>query len=258
MKFHRRVNVCFLSALLVCAFLSRPVLAYRPFDGTDADVVKPGTLEIEFQPAGVIREGDQRRLIAPATVLNFGLLAGWEAIVEGRGQFPLANSDERATLTDAGLFLKSVLRPGSLQGKSGPSIATEFGVLLPGINADSGYGASLAWIVSNRWDWGTVHLNFGTALTRDQRTDVFVGSIIEGPINWTVRPVLEVFYEDEVRQFRTVSGLIGAIWKIDDNLSFDVGFRHAVSNGQPINEVRIGLTVGFALRPLIPVGRNVN
>ena len=36
-------------------------------------------------------------------------------------------------MTDNGVFLKNVLRPGSLQDKSGPSIATEFGLLLPDV-----------------------------------------------------------------------------------------------------------------------------
>ena len=40
--------------------------AYRPFDGTDASVADPGAFEIELGPAGLLREGSQRTLIAPA------------------------------------------------------------------------------------------------------------------------------------------------------------------------------------------------
>jgi hypothetical protein len=36
-----------------------------------------------------------------------------------------------------------------------------------------------------------------------------------------------------------------AIWQVNDKLSFDVGLRHAFTNGRPVNEVRAGLTVGF-------------
>jgi hypothetical protein len=64
-------------------------------------------------------------------------------------------------------LLKYVLREGALQNKSGPSIATEFGLLLPGINAEPGVGASWAAIVSQRWDWGTTHFNVATSITRD-------------------------------------------------------------------------------------------
>ena len=37
-----------------------------------------------------------------------------------------------------------------------------------------------------------------------------------------------------------------AIWQVNDKLSFDVGFRHAITNGSNVNEIRAGLTVGFA------------
>lgn len=223
--------------------------AYRPFDGTDAAVAAPGELEIELQPAGRLRESGTTTLIAPATVINYGLTEGWEAVFEGQGQTPLSPSGP-TSLTAAGAFLKHVLRPGSLQDKSGPSVATEFGVLLPDSTGSSGVGASLAGIVSQRWDWGTVHLNAETALTRDHRADVFVGGIIEGPSKWSIRPVAELFYEKEFGHSETVSALIGLIWRVRDNLSFDVGLRHALTNGHPVNEVRAGLTFGFPLGQL--------
>jgi hypothetical protein len=222
-------------------------LAYRPFDGTDAAVAAPGEVEIELQPAGRLREGTTTTLVAPATVFNFGLSEGWEAVFEGQGQTPLSPGGP-TSLTAAGAFLKHVLQPGSLQDKAGPSIATEFGVLLPDSTGNSGVGASVAGIVSQRWDWGTIHLNGETALTRDHHADVFLGSIIEGPITWPVRPVAEFFYENEFGKAETISGLIGLIWKVRDDLSFDVALRHALTNGRPVNEIRAGLTFGFPLR----------
>ncbi|MEH2470977.1 hypothetical protein V1281_007834 [Nitrobacteraceae bacterium AZCC 2161] len=221
--------------------------AYRPFDGTDAAVAAPGELEIELQPAGRLREGGNTTLVAPATVFNYGLNEGWEAVFEGQGQTPLAPSGP-TSFTAAGAFLKHVLQPGSLQDKTGPSIATEFGVLLPDSSGSSGAGASLAGIVSQRWDWGTIHLNAETALTRDRHADIFLGGIIEGPSTWSVRPVAELFYEKEFGQSETVSALIGLIWRVRENLSFDVGLRHALTNGHPVNEMRAGLTFGFPLR----------
>jgi hypothetical protein len=141
-----------------------------------------------------------------------------------------------------------VLQPGSLQDKTGPSIATEFGVLLPDSTGSSGAGASLAGIVSQRWDWGTIHLNAETALTRDRHADIFLGGIIEGPSTWSVRPVAELFYEKEFGQSETVSALIGLIWRVRENLSFDVGLRLSLTNGHPVNEIRAGLTSAFPLR----------
>jgi hypothetical protein len=84
-------------------------------------------------------------------------------------------------------------------------------------------------------------------LTREHHGDVFVGSIIGGPSKWAVRPIAEVFYENEFGKSETISGLVGLIWRVRDNLSFDVGLRHALTNGHAVNEIRAGLTLGFPL-----------
>ena len=244
------ILVRYLASILVglgVALSSSSALAYRPFDGTDAAVAEPGEVEIELQPAGLEHEGKSQTLIAPWTVLNFGLKEGWEAVFEGRGETPLSPSGA-TNLMAAGAFLKHVVVPGSLQGKDGPSIATEFGVLLPDSTGDSGVGASFASIVSQRWDWGTIHFNTEALLTRDHHADVFVGTILEGPVTWKVRPVAEFFYEREFGEEETISGLVGLIWQASDKLSFDVAFRHALTNRHAVNEVRAGVTFGFPLR----------
>ncbi|MGB6999010.1 MAG: hypothetical protein WBD96_15765, partial [Pseudolabrys sp.] len=234
-------NTALRAGAFLLAILIPPdvALAYRPFDGTDAAVADPGEMEIEFQPAGVLGSNGQRTLVAPATVLNFGLVKNWEAVFEGRVETPLDTSGP-TSLTNAGAFLKHVLRPGVLQDQAGPSIATEFGAFLPDTIGNSRFGASVAAIISQRWDWGTAHLNIAGALTRDQHPDLFTGIILEGPHKWVVRPVAEFFYEEEFGQAHTFSALIGAIWQVKDNLSFDVGFRHAIVNGAGVNEVRAG------------------
>jgi hypothetical protein len=248
----RRASLAVLCAnasliLLGVVSCAGPAFAYRPFDGTDAAVAAPGEIEVELQPAGIQHEQGTQTLIAPWTVVNIGLSEGWEAVFEGRGETPLSPLGP-TEIIDAGAFLKHVVVPGSLQGKDGPSVATEFGVLLPDSTGDSGVGVSWATIVSQRWDWGTVHFNVETALMRDHHADVFVGTIIEGPSKWKVRPVAEFFYEKEFGQAETVSGLVGLIWQVSDKLSFDTAFRHALTNGHPVNEVRAGLTFAFPLR----------
>jgi hypothetical protein len=40
-------------------------------------------------------------------------------------------------------------------------------------------------------------------LNREQRADVFLGTIVEGPHTWKLRPVAEVFYEDDVGSAQT-------------------------------------------------------
>jgi hypothetical protein len=238
---------CLLSAGLCIVALSDAALAYRPFDGTDAAVADKGELEIEFQPAGARRDNGQKTLVAPATVLNFGLTETWELVLEGQVETPFSPSGP-SVLTANGAFLKHVLREGVLQDKTGPSIATEFGLLLPDSDGSNQLGASIAGIVSQRYDWGTIHFNGEAALTRDHNADFFLGAILEGPIKWKVRPVAEFFVEDEVNVARTVSGLIGAIWQVNDKLSFDVGFREAITGGHSVSEIRAGFTVGFPLR----------
>lgn len=223
--------------------------AYRPFDGTDAAVADLGELEIEFQPAGTRRTQDQKTLIAPATVINYGFAKQWELVLEGQLETPLSPSGV-SNLTSSGAFLKHVLRPGLLQDQPGPSVATEFGVLLPDTLGPSGTGFSVAGIVSQRWDWGTAHFNVQGALTRNQKADAFTSLILEGPSKWKVRPVAEFAYEEEFGQAHTVSALIGAIWQVRDTLAFDVAFRRASTNGAVSNEIRAGLTFGFSPRSL--------
>ena len=232
---------------LVLTLLARPSSAYRPFDGTDAAVIKEGEVEIELQPAGIWREGKASDLIAPATRLNYGISNEWEAVLEGQLQTRLTSS-EPSTLTASGAFLKGVLHPGSLQGKEGLSIATEFGVLLPDSRGEAGFGASMAWIVSQRWEWGAVHFNVATGLTRKHNSDLFLSTILEGPLKWKVRPVAEMSFEQEFTQHRTLSGLVGLIWQVRDDLSFDFALRHAVTNHVSVDEVRAGMTFSFPLR----------
>src|SRR6516165_6486001 len=154
--------------------------AYRPFDGTDAAVADPGEVEVELQPAAAQWSREQNLLIAPAVVYNYGLTENWEAVLESQLQTPFSPSGP-TTLSASGAFLKHIIRPGALQDKAGPSIATEFGVLLPDSNGDSRFGASIDTIVSQRWEWGTAHLNIAAELTRDQRGAVFTDLILEGP-----------------------------------------------------------------------------
>lgn len=244
-RFPRNTAPSAIVALALAAWVG-PASAYRPFDGTDAAVAKKGEMEIELQPVGRLRDESGTSVIAPAWVINYGLSEDWEAVFEGQGQTPLSLPGS-TSLTAAGAFLKHVVVPGSLQDKSGLSIATEFGVLLPDSTGNSGVGVSLAGIVSQRWDWGTIHLNAETAITRDHHGDVFLGAIVEGPSTWPVRPVAEIFYENEFGKEETFSGLVGLIYRVSEDLSFDIAVRHALTGGHPVNEIRAGLTLGFPL-----------
>jgi hypothetical protein len=221
--------------------------AYRPFDGTDAAVAVTGEMEIELGPVEYFREGSERALFAPDVRFNYGFTPGWEAVLEGTIAHGLTADTAGTSLLGNGAFLKGVLRKGSLQEKPGPSIATEFGVLLPGVHDERGTGVSLTGIASQRWDWGTVHFNAAAALTREQHADYFFDTIIEGPRDWVVRPATEIFYERNVGLFRTRSALVGAIWQVQDNIAVDFAVRGARVNDHTAGEIRAGVTFAFGV-----------
>src|SRR5215469_2273911 len=249
-QFHRHPRAFLLASVLVwlsAALWPTPAAAYRPFDGTDAAVADPNEMGIEFQPAGASFQSSDTHLVGPWTVLNYGFADRWEAVLEGKGITPLSPFGP-FEMTDTVFSLKHIVVPGSLQDRTRPSVATEIGVLLPEANGDSSrFGASFTGIVSQRWDWGTIHFNAAALLTRQHTGEAFTSIIIEGPSKWAVRPVAEVFYEQEINQSTTISGLVGLIWQVRDNLSFEVAFRHAINDWHPIDEIRAGTTFGFPL-----------
>lgn len=230
--------------LLTLSVLVAPsALAYRPFDSTDADVVDPGEVEIEVSPLSYRRGDDGRVLIAPAVVVNYGLAPGWEVIVEGQGEHP--RSGGRSSLLDNALLLKHVLRAGELQGGSGLSVATEFGVELPGINGESGAGAVAAGIVSRAGPWGAWHLTAEVVHTRESTSELALGTILEGPEGWKVRPVAEITYAHELGEGKEAGILAGAIWTFSERLVFDAGVRRNVVGEARNTEVRVGFSYAF-------------
>src|SRR5215467_7832442 len=122
----------FATALLL-AMLASPAFAYRPFDSTDADVAGPGEFELELGPLGWLRRGDDKFRVAPAVVANFGLPWRSELVLQGERQVALdpAAGEASSSIVDNGLFIKTVMRVGALQDASGPSVAAEYGFLLP-------------------------------------------------------------------------------------------------------------------------------
>ena len=207
----------------------------------------PGEMEIELGAVEYLREGSERTLFAPNVRLNYGFAPGWEAVLEGELAHGLTAGISGTRLVGNGAFLKGMLREGSLQQKPGPSIATEFGILLPGIHDERGTGASVAGIVSQQWSWVTVHFNAAAALTREQHADIFIDAIVEGPHEWPVRPVAEFFHERDFGRFQTRSALVGAIWQVKDNLAIDFGLRGARLNDHTAGEIRAGVTFAFGI-----------
>src|SRR5215467_11745445 len=95
--------VVIIGAAMVCSTAS---FAYRPFDGTDAAVADPQEVEIELEPAGILRQTARTSLIAPFMIFNYGFAKNWEFVFQGQREFPLANSDESVSINGVGAFLK--------------------------------------------------------------------------------------------------------------------------------------------------------
>jgi hypothetical protein len=207
-------------------------------------VAAPGELELELGPIGYLGSARRQFVVTPGAILNLGLFPSWELVLQGR-HFIMVDGptgEPRFRLVETGLFLKGVVRRGSLQGGDGPSAATEVGPLLPTLNGDPGVGATAVGIVSQRWPAATIHVNGAVSYTRAHNLDVFGGLVMEGPYSWRLRPVAEVFIERELDTVTVYSGLAGAIWRFADRLAFDAALRVARVNNESLFEARIGLT----------------
>ena len=235
----RRLAIAFLGCLLwpACA------LAYRPFDSTDPAVADAGEFEVELSPVSFRHDDSGPTWISPSARLNYGFAKDWEVVLEGQAEHPKYGP---SALVDNALSLKTVLQEGSLQDKSGLSVAAEGSVLMPGINGEHGAGVGLTGIAGQRWDWGSVYVNLGGSRSREGQGALFFGTILEGPSNWPVRPGLEFVYEREFSSMESVSLLAGLIWQASETLAFDLGVRQARINARPETELRLGLTFAFA------------
>jgi len=218
--------------------------AYRPFDGTDADVAELGSFELEMGPVQWYDRAGENYVIAPTTVLNLGILEDTELVVDFQDFVALGalNGRPRFALLDTDVLVKHVFRDGTLQGKSGLSVAIEAGPLTPEVHGSNAFGASADLIFSYRWDLGTVHFNEWPQYSREHNLDLFSGVILEGPHEWLVRPVSEFFYEKEFHEDRTVSGLLGVIWTPRNAFALDLAFRIARAGHGNVAEVRLGFT----------------
>ena len=232
----------------IVLFIAGAAWGYRPFDGTDADVAGLGELELELGPAHYYRNQRAGYLIAPAAVLNLGVLPGVELVTDLKDFVGLSSvaGEQRARLLDTDLLLKWNYREGVIQEKSGLSMAVEAGLLAPEAGGEDGFGATANFIESYRWPALTLHLNSQVSYTRGHDLDLFQGLIAVGPFQWHVRPVAEVWIEHTFGVDQTgASALAGVIWVPRDGLAFDAALRLAHEDGQRALEIRAGFTWSF-------------
>ena len=225
--------------------------AYRPFDGTDADVAENGHIELEIGPLGYLRAQHDSALVLGNGVFNFGFVPRWELVIAGKGVYGL-DTPAPPRFQDGSVLLKHTLREGTLQGETGISLAVEFGVLFPTSDQPiNDAGLHLAFIASYAWRALVLHVNTWIERGSDGQPDVFLGAILEGHQSARIRPVAELFVDRHGGDVQP-SALIGTILTVNNHLSFDAATRLAYTSGAPIFEARAGLTwtiVAFERHP---------
>lgn len=225
--------------------------AYRPFDGTDAAVGDVGQLALEIG-AIQLHWSEGEGVYAPALGLNFGFAERLEAVVDLQQSAALESraSESRVQNLDSAVILKWLLVEGTIQERTGVSVAIEAGVRPPEMNGDEGFGAGVTAAVGYRWDAATLHVNQSAGRSRLGNLILSSSLMLEGPNAWPVRPVAELFSEQELDDGASYAVLLGAIAIANDSLAFDLGGRFARDHEEPAFELRLGLTwsIGFVPR----------
>jgi hypothetical protein len=226
------------------SLVSTKAAAYRPFDGTDAEIAEFGELEIEFGTAYTVSRAIPLTLQMPAVVVNLGIWPRLELVLEATNQLgKLDGTHPTDRFADTHLFLKAMLREGFAQEKTGPSIALEAGPWLPNPNGEAGIGASADLITSFELGRMVFHVNLEAAYDLAKHPELFASVILEGPRANTVRPVTEIFAQHAFTGGPTTySALAGVIWKARKEADLDFAVEGLSTDGVPMARIRAGIT----------------
>jgi hypothetical protein len=217
--------------------------AYRPFDGTDAAVEDVGALTLEAGALQFHWSGDESAY-APRLGVNFGLAERLEAVVDVQQWVALESTagESRVRSLDSGALLKWLLREGALQEQARVSVAIEAGLQPPEMHGDEGFGASLTAAVGYRWNAVKLHVNQRAGRSRGGNLVLANSLMLDGPEAWAVRPLAELFAEQELDDGASYGLLLGAIATASDSLAFDLGMRVARDREETAFELRLGLS----------------
>jgi len=243
-------------AVLLTALLASAAQAYRPFDLTDADVAKRHNFEIELGPAELIGVDAEHSLRAPNLSINFGLATGRELTLEGANRVALKATpgEPRAILEDVAFAFKQVLRRGSLQDESGPSLAMEDAVLLPE-RGENHLGAAASLILSSASKRGTTHFNVEAERLPEQRNAGSAGVIFEASDHFGIAPAVELKVEALKGGPPEHSVIFGLIYVPGEETEYDVAVRFAKAADERIFEIRAGMTWQMSLRRIMHEAR---
>jgi hypothetical protein len=237
-----------IAALSAAFILGVPslALAYRPFDGTDAEVAEFGELELEWDTFLTFANAGIPELTTPVLTINVGVYRRLELVLETNNEL---HRPEVGKVTDriaeTHLFLKGVVREGFAQDKTGPSVAIEAGAWLPNPNGlvGDGIGGSVSVICSVQVAQMIAHFNVLGAFDLEKHPELFASIILEGPRSHLVRPISEILAEHTFGGSTTYSALVGAIWKANKALDVDFAVRALSTDSIPMGQVRLGFTL---------------
>ena len=231
-------------AVLLLSTGAAPALALRPFDGNDAAVAEPQSIETELGPLGYLREGGERFVVFPDLAINYGAGSGYEFSLEGRRLMPMEaqRGAPSPRFEDLVASMKRILRHGIMQGKKGPSLAAEGEVLLP-TSDEKGSGFALSLVGSNHLRQVGVHLTAEASRTRTHELGRFGSAILELFDHHAVHPVVELTLARSGEETITKGLLVGVLWTVRQRLVMDWGLRTSYADEHRA-EVRAGMTFG--------------
>ena len=242
------------AAISLAVLLPAPARAYRPFDFTDADVARRQHIELELGPVEYVARGDERILHAPSVVLNYGVDGNRELVAESARLMP--EGGRPAKFGDFELSYKQIVRRGTLQEDRGPSIATEWAMLVP-LGEDPHAGASVALIASTRSPRGYAHFNAEVEREREGSNILSAGVILERGDQEGLGPVMELEAIAEDDEPPGGSVLVGLVYVPRDGFDWDVGVREGSVAGVHVLELRSGLTWQFSTREAVKKAREL-
>jgi hypothetical protein len=248
----RHVRAIAMSALLSTALIAGEARAYRPFDLTDADVAKRRNIEVELGPAEFIGVDAEHSLRAPNFSVNYGIATGRELTFDGAHHIALnpEEGEPRSQFEDVGIAMKQVMRRGSLQDLTGPSVAIENEITFPG-RGEKHLGAAAALIFSSASKRGSTHFNLEGERLPEGRNAGAVGMIFEASDKFGVAPAVELRVAAVDGGLPEHSVTAGLIYVPAEKTEYDVALRFARRGDEKTFEIRAGLTWQFSAQKVI-------
>lgn len=235
-----------LAAVLAMACACAPGRAHAYLaDSFDARVAPYGALELELEPVGyylyLADASNEHYVVLPSVILYAGLVPRFDLVVSSKGYLGLADAPPRYQTRENGVFVRWLLRDGAYNDATGPAFALMAGALLPNLEQHDTVGASLGALMSWTTAGGTIHANVVGNRTTWKSWDVFLTAAYEGPIDWTLRPYVETWFDYDQDGGATLSGLVGAYVDVADTVTLGAGVRYAAGDGYQEVEIRTSL-----------------